>query len=73
MSEPDVTPAQIKAALQTMMAVADAIREAGRIPAGTLYAALMPRLSAGAFDSMLAQVLRTGLVRREGDELVWVG
>jgi hypothetical protein len=73
MPEPDVTPAQIKAALQTMMAVADAIRQAGRIPAGTLYAALMTRLSAGAFDSLLAQILRTGLVRREGDELVWVG
>ena len=34
-------PTKVKAALDALRAVADAIRDAGEIPAGHLYAALM--------------------------------
>jgi hypothetical protein len=69
------TAAQLKSALQVMFAVADAVREAGRLPAGPLYAALVGNNVAtlDGFESMIRQLVGTGCVRREGDELVWVG
>jgi hypothetical protein len=57
----------------TLVKAANAVRGVGRIPSGTLYATLMDRMSASAFESMIGQLVGTGLIRRECHELVWVG
>jgi hypothetical protein len=64
---------QVQAALKLMMIVADAVREAGRIPLGMFYATLMDQMIAAAFESIISQLVGTDLIRREGHELVWVG
>jgi hypothetical protein len=62
----------VRAALKLIIAGADGVHDAGRIPSGMLYATLMDRMSASAFQSMIGQRTRTGLVRRESQALVWV-
>jgi hypothetical protein len=69
----NVTKEQVASALDTMRAVIETIRDAGRVPSGTVYAALMNRMDLAAYDKMIALILGTGLVRRDGHELVWVG
>ena len=56
-----------------MKAVCEAVREAGRIGEGLVYAALSSKLSLPAWESLVGQLLRTGLIRREQNELIWVG
>jgi hypothetical protein len=69
-----MTSEQVKAALNLMLAVADAVRDAGRLPLGSLYATLSGTInSVSAFEPLIRQLTATGLVRREGNELVWVG
>lgn len=66
---------QAKAALKVTMAVADAIKELGTVPAGELYAQVMGHMSLDGFNSLINLLTRgeTPLVRREGDLLVWNG
>jgi hypothetical protein len=72
-----LTKEEARAGLATVMAVADAIRELGRVPAGHLYAHLMGHgITKAGFDSIIGLLTReadgvTPLVRREGHELVW--
>lgn len=56
-----------------VLTVTEAIREAGRIPEGTLYATLMDRMGIEAFEKMVRIIVDTGLVAKRGHELVWVG
>lgn len=64
----------VKSALQVTFAVAESIREAGSIPEGTIYAALMGRVTLEGFDACLRTLERTGLIRREPSHLVrWIG
>jgi len=67
------TKEQLRAAVNTAAAVAEAIRTAGEIPAGHLYAVLCGSLSAGTFDSLIALLGQAKLVERRGDLLRWVG
>jgi hypothetical protein len=72
-----MTNEQIRNGLKALMAVADAIKAAGEIPAGHLYAALMPHgCTLAAFESMVGVLTRKvdgaePLVLRRGDLLVW--
>jgi hypothetical protein len=70
-----ITQGEIKAALETMIAVAGAIRDLGQVREGELYARLCGHMSLTAYDAMIRQILKTGLVAREDDgpTLVWVG
>lgn len=71
-----VTKEQIGAYLQAVKAIADAIREAGRmgIGEGILYSALMGVMSLDAFERTVGHLTSAGLVRREaGRKLVWCG
>lgn len=63
-----------KAALEFLMALADLIREVKTIPAGHLYAAVMGKMDAAAFDRALAVLVDAGLVQRQRSGLlVWKG
>lgn len=68
------TSSQILAGIRTVQAVAEAVRELGQVPAGTLYAQLM---SAGVtlvgFEQIIGSLSRAGLVSRRGDLLCWIG
>jgi hypothetical protein len=65
---------QIKAAIQALAALAEAIRELKRVPAGTLYAHLMGVMSLESFEAAIDRLVKSGLVRREAShELVWTG
>jgi hypothetical protein len=68
-----MTCENLAAALVVMGAVADAIRELGRVPAGHLYAVLSGRMSLTTFEALVGRLLDAGLIRREGFELVWCG
>jgi hypothetical protein len=68
-----MTNADIQAGLEIMIAAVEAIRDAKSIPSGTLYAAMMDTLSHDAYESMIRQVLRTGLVKQENHLLTWIG
>ncbi len=70
-----VTGKDLKAGLEIIKAVADAIRELGRVPSGHLYA----RLAASGctfenYEKIISIIKNTGLVRETpGHELVWIG
>jgi hypothetical protein len=66
--------AQLRAAFDMTTATVEAIREAGEIPAGSIYVMLCGHLSKRAFDAMIDQILATGLVsRNERHMLKWIG
>lgn len=69
-----MTSEQVHAGMKTVIAVAEAIRELGRVPSGHLYAQLMGELSLDAYERIIAILVKQGLVQRtEMQELVWVG
>lgn len=66
--------AQIKASLNALMALADAIKELGSVPAGELYSVVMGHLDQPTFDSMIGILCRSGVVSRSpGHLLTWKG
>lgn len=63
---------QIKAALGILDAVAQAVREAGSVPAGTVYAALMAHgCSLSQFDQIIGILCRAQIIARSGDVLTY--
>jgi hypothetical protein len=68
-----VTAADLKAGVQVVLAVAEAIREAGEVPSGHLYAALGGRLELSAFLRVVGILKGAGLVAESGHVLRWVG
>jgi hypothetical protein len=67
--------AELLSALKLTVAVTEVIREAGRngIPSGHLYALLLDRVTLQGYESMIAQIKRTGLVEERGNVLYWTG
>ena len=59
-------------ALLIIRTVADAIREAGSIPSGHLYAMLMTYgCSLSQYESIIGILVESGRVEKRGDLLVW--
>lgn len=69
------TKREVHAALEIVMAVAEAIRELGETPSGHLYANLMSSgMTLQAYNSIIETLKRAGLVEeRASHMLVWVG
>lgn len=68
-----VTQKQIEAGLELVKAFAETVKDAGRLPAGHLYASVMGRVSLSEFDQIIGILCRAGLVRRTpAHELVWI-
>jgi hypothetical protein len=67
--------AQVKAATQLAIAIAEAIRSAGEIPAGHIYAVVMEKVgSLDNFEVIIRGLVRTGLVKRDPSHLLrWIG
>ena len=65
---------ELQAGLTLVHAVAEAIREVGELPEGTLYAVLCGKVDKQGWDKLVSLLLGAGLVeRRAGHLLVWVG
>lgn len=63
----------MKTAVEVIVAVGDAIREAGEIPSGTLYAILMDRLDLNSYETIIGTLVCAGLVRNSNHLLTWIG
>ena len=62
------------AALNAVKALADAIRELGRVPSGHLYASIMASVSLESYQAMLDILKRADLVSEDcSHELRWIG
>lgn len=72
-----MTVQQAKAArayIEVVRAMADAVRDAGTIPAGTLYAAFMQYGSLEAFERVIGLLVESGVVKRDPSGLLhWQG
>lgn len=68
-----VTREQLKAGLKIMQAVCETVREVGEAPSGAIYAALMGVCTLPAYESLVRQLVGTGLIAQRGDLLVWTG
>lgn len=67
------TKAELDAAIQVVIAIADTIRELGRVPNGHLYAMLTGRMSLRSYTIVIEKLKATGLVKEVAHELIWVG
>lgn len=69
----DVTKEEVRQALLVAAATASAIREAGRIPSGHLYAILCGRMTLDTYYHLLTLLEEQKLVRVENHEVIWTG
>ena len=61
-----------KAAVEILRSVAETIREAKRVPAGTVYFALMTQgCTMQQYEQIEGLLIRSGVVRKANDELIW--
>ena len=67
------TSDQVKAAFQMVAAVAEAIREAGEIPSGTLYAVLCSKVDMAGYESIIRTLKNADLVSESAHMLKWIG
>jgi hypothetical protein len=67
------TSAQVKAAVQVVVAIGETIKELGSVPSGHLYAQLMGRMSLDTYNKIIGVLVKTGAVKEEGYLLTWVG
>lgn len=59
------------AALQTVVAVGDAIRSLKTVPSGVLYAQLMGHLTLDQYHAIIAALVDAGVVIEQNHLLTW--
>jgi len=67
-----LTKEQVKAGIEIIKAVADAIRAVKEVPSGELYARTMSHLSLQDYESIIGTLKRAGLVQEENNLLKWI-
>lgn len=68
-----MTNVQARAGLAVIKAVADAVRELGRVPSGNIYAVVMGSLSLEQYERVLGILKDAGLIEETaGHELIWI-
>jgi hypothetical protein len=70
---PAPTREQLRAALDALLALSEAIRALGSVPSGVLYAHVMGVMSIDAYASAVATMKGAGLVVEEANVLRWTG
>jgi hypothetical protein len=66
--------ARVEGTLRVLLAIAQTIEELGTVPSGHLYARLMGHLDIDAYQSVIATLVRSGLVRQHANHLLeWIG
>ena len=66
-------PAAIKRSIEVAGAIAEAIRDTGEVPSGTLYALVMSHLSLSEYESVIDTLVKVKLITNNGHLLRWVG
>lgn len=64
---------QIKAGINTVVAVSEAIRELKQVPSGHLYAQVMGFLDEAAYQKVISILKNAGLVAEQNFMLTWTG
>ena len=73
---PAAAPTETDARRAMMLAIttAEAIRTAGQIPSGTIYAMMLGWLSLEAYESIIDSLVGAGLIRKDESHLLtWIG
>lgn len=71
---PPATAQQRAAAIHAALAVAEAVRVAGSVPSGTIYALVCSCLSLAAYTAIINALKGAGLVREDVSHLLhWSG
>jgi hypothetical protein len=65
--------AQEVAALNTLIAVGEAIKGFGSIPSGRLYTHLMNHMDLETYNKVIGLLVKMGAVTNENHLLTWVG
>jgi hypothetical protein len=73
MTTETLTPENLTAALTFAAEVGMAIKTAGSIPSGHLYASLMGRMSYEQYEGLIRLLVSQNLVLKALDRLVWIG
>lgn len=67
------TKETITSGINAIAAIAEAVRTAGEIPSGQLYALVCGTLTLGMYNDILGILKRAKLVEERGHLLRWVG
>jgi hypothetical protein len=67
------TREEVLALISVTRAVADAVRELGRVPSGHLYASVMSTLSYENYTWVIERLKGAKLIREDAHELIWIG
>ena len=73
MKKQPVTETQKKAVVETVLAVAEAIKSLGSVPSGHLYARLMGHMNLESYTKVIELLKNAGLVKESGHLLTWIG
>lgn len=61
-------------AIKVLVAVSEAVRGAGQVPSGVLYAALVGVVDLPTYEWVLGKLIGAGLIKVEANHLIrWVG
>lgn len=63
---------QLKSGLRVIQAIAETIREAGEVPSGVIYAALMDKMSLSDFTKVIDILKNAGLIEEKAHMLKWI-
>lgn len=67
------TKEQVKAALDTVRAVADCIQALGKVPNGELYARVMAHTDLATYNKVVETLINCKLVENRMNVLCWTG
>jgi hypothetical protein len=74
MNRPSDGRARIEGTLRVVVAISQCIQELGSVPSGHLFARLMGHLDIDSYQSVIATLVRAGLVREHPNHLLeWIG
>ncbi len=62
-----------KRTMEVALVICEAIRQANRIPSGTLYAMLAGKMDLGQYEAFIQAIKNAGLIREEAHGLIWIG
>ena len=69
-----MTALEQRSAIMLAIVVAEAIRTAGQIPSGTVYAMMMGQMSLVYYEALIDHLVRCGLIRKDDSRLLtWIG
>ena len=69
-----ITKQEVHGGIGVIVAVAEAVRESKRVPAGTLYTMVMEYLDLASFETVISILKKAHCVQEtQAHELVWIG